>query len=120
MREIKFRAWYKKGKRWLHSYEKLGGCDIYGETIILGSWLNEVSIKDLNKVVVMQYTGLKDKNGKEIYEGDVITDMQGDKREVVFEDGGFWVKYPDGGRYMPVQERREVVGNIYSNPELLK
>jgi len=71
----------------------------------------------------MQYTGLKDKNGKEIYEGDIVK-IEGFINHVVgFEDGAF--RWMNVGPYLPIAERIserecEVIGNIYENPELLK
>jgi len=77
-----------------------------------------------DQVILLQFTGLKDKNGKEIYEGDLI----GDKDcyvEVIFKDGSFCNK----GDFKPIIEwiwarkrkgiETEVIGNIYENPELL-
>jgi uncharacterized phage protein (TIGR01671 family) len=72
MREIKFRAWDNKIKRWLHGYAKNGGCSIIGEVICCGNWLSEISINDYNNVIIEQSTGLRDKNGVEIYEGDIL------------------------------------------------
>lgn len=87
----------------------------------------------------MQYTGLKDKNGKEIYEGDIVRYWQtrvvmsekGDIGVIDVQGGGFvvktdhWMKVGDMG----IEQREliyinglpvEVIGNIYENPELLK
>ena len=80
----------------------------------------------------MWETGLKDKNGKEIYEGDIIsTDLERPFNIVVFRNGAFMFQCHDNGKdyydYMfSVDEEfdywkfGEVIGNIYENPELLK
>lgn len=83
-----------------------------------------------NEAILMQYTGLKDKNGKEIFEGDIcvldysLYDEYEDEDEfgnekfkfvVEFEDGSFWNWCED-----LTSDRCEVIGNIYENPNLLK
>lgn len=68
-------------------------------------------------LTIMQFTGILDKKGNGIYEGDIITDYEGYRQNVVFDDGGFWCKKPNGTRYMPSIEYREVVGNLYENQE---
>ena len=132
MREIKFRAWDKKKKKWLHGYKELGGCHILGETILLGEWCS-VEMARLNDIEVMQYTGLKDKNGKEIYEGDLLKYINPKNQrkeqplhEVKWSDGkAKFVFIPIGGdgtdnpHGMCSVERFEIIGNIYENPDLI-
>lgn len=75
-----------------------------------------------------QFTGLLDKNGEEIYEGDVIYFEEPEfetkmlKCEIVFYEGCFCAKWTNG--YIPVwdfsKKDVEIIGNIYENPELIK
>ena len=84
---------------------------------------------------VMQFTGLKDKNGKDIYEGDIMGDEYGRVCSVVkFKDGSFYhdftqkEKEPFYEKILanlttedePIRSCWKVIGNIYENPELLK
>ena len=136
MREIKFRAWNGKSMEY-------GGFCLHasnGEICHLASGLTNVTI-DSPK---MQYTGLKDKNGKEIYEGDVVkchkfTQELGDNLGVMEGEREFIAKIEfsvfggtqailPNGEFMFVwefeegwhEESLETIGNIYENPELLK
>ena len=120
MREIKFRAWCKCYDTMIFSekyYTKRNfGYDFYCDS---------TGFKD-DKHIIMQYTGLKDKNGKEIYEGDIVQDFQKFNADVKFMNGAFKYCSSDG---CPVEflnivsimeDKLEVIGNIYENPELLR
>lgn len=117
MREIKFRGW--NGKKMLPA-ESLSQSPNYRK------WLGKAD------VLLLQYTGLKDKNGKEIYEGDII--KQGDDpncwfspRVVELKDGAWMGQgiriYVDQDRFdyegHPSQNKWEILGNIHEHPELL-
>lgn len=66
---------------------------------------------------VMQYTGLKDKNGKEIYEGDLLQSFNSAPRPVTFTD--FEWKIGNTALHTFESEDYEIIGNIYETPELL-
>ena len=115
MREIKFRAWG-------HLAE--GDYRMFSPVAI-----SHVGIPEYIEIIcdhaLMQYTGLKDKNGVEIYEGDVVVyaDISGSGRPIVFEPRIIkWFKDScnfnlcKGGPDTTL----EVIGNIYENPELLE
>jgi hypothetical protein len=116
-REIKFRAWDEKRKSFV-----VDGFVIYpdGKTEFPeGGW-------DLHGyddgLLLMQYTGLTDKNGVEIYEGDLLRNT-GEVWEVVFSSGEFKLicKSERGGNEIASMARfKKVIGNIYQNPELLE
>lgn len=136
MREIKFRGKMLDGGRWIY-----GSLLIWpdGETYILYdrdfSTTGTMSKDPVREETVGQYTGLKDKNGKEIYEGDVLTNERGDILHVVAyseEEAGFVgiipsLKEKSGkpfttGLNQPwlTSKEKTIVGNIHDNPELLK
>ena len=127
MREIKFRAWVKEKKAIFEVI--LIDYVTKKVTYLLERVGHLLSIRDakFNDVELMQYTGLKDKNNKEIYEGDILFESFGERYyKVVFENGSFRAEFKgDFEEYSfdlidVVAQGCEIVGNIYENPELIK
>ena len=153
MREIKFRAWDKTGKG-MGKVNYIKYSDVQYNQISARFKQKEKTVDDwfiygdengCDNIILMQYTGLKDRNGKEIYEGDIIRftweedscwGKQGTYTAYIrFNRGTFEVVYigkkyliEDGNQtgsdglnyFMDWSEDVEVVGDIYTTPELLK
>ena len=126
MREIKFRSWDTYNKEMLEVQE-LNYADSYnGQPMIRTTMYNDYF--DTEDMILMQYTGLKDKNGVEIYEGDIVRILGGEYEQGFYEwDEKVCIKdfiYDGFNLMMTVNqignEALEVIGNIYDNPELLE
>ena len=119
MREIKFRGKSKTDGEWF--YGNLYDKDTSGRTHICTT---KKGCLDIDPDTVGQFTGMKDKNGKEIYEGDIYISDKGGINEVswVIGDGcnfsGF--DFAPFHHIEGVISDIEVIGNIHDNPELLK
>ena len=135
MRDIKFRAWDKRTKR-LYQVQTLqfygtnntvdacwtNGVDFDGE-----STLGEPELNNLHNLELMQYTGMKDVKGVEIYEGDVLFHPLQGRRKVYYpyseRVASYGLRDIDNGFGSTLQDSHaiwEVIGNIYENPELLE
>ena len=116
-RKIKFRAWNKVADR----YSKPFGLhqDVLNYTDVGGLGV----IKSLTDETVEQFTGLTDKNGKDIYEGDVLEHKPYDiLKKVVYKEGSFMLNTNLGDAVMWAENTNhlEIIGNIHESPELLK
>lgn len=113
-REIRFRAWNEVSEKMLNWNEFLNT-----------NMKNTFIAPESTGLILMQYTGLHDKNGKEIYEGDVVKIKYRDEDigKVIYEHNGFSIDVTNMnknyGRVSFVNNFMEVIGNIYDNPELL-
>lgn len=124
MREIKFRAWDHHHKKMRYPNGPIAiGCLTYDGTPIIHDEIGN-PIEKAFEYSLMQFTGLHDKNGKEIYEGDLYQFdywTSGKPLEVVYEPAmaSFGVRMP-GFCHITGGIHGEVVGNVHENPELLK
>jgi uncharacterized phage protein (TIGR01671 family) len=118
MRELKFRVWDVKLNEYVPKREldRNFGLDFNGELRCL------IASREKDPFILQQYTGLTDKNGKEIYEGDIINLKFGELNAnlVVKWDKYMGLKYHNGGwtSLVHVDTHGEVIGNIFENPEL--
>lgn len=117
MRSIKFKAWDNRNECWLFDGNTMD-LQYSGES---GAMMfdNDANMTPRDSLVWVQFTGLHDKSGKEIYEGD-ICDFPWGRYVVEFDEGRFElvVKGYDTEQFGD-QCKLEVIGNIYESPELL-
>jgi uncharacterized phage protein (TIGR01671 family) len=124
MRELKFKFWNKIARRFQtpNKYAIQGDGLYVSYDYDMMAW-DDPSSFDNSILVPCQYTGLKDKNGKEIYEGDILSyegiHKVGNGVSIVsFDDGSFMIDEDIASKDWAVEH--EVVGNIFENSDLLK
>lgn len=123
MREIKFRAWDFQNNEMIHGVGITPESDLCVPYKINPTPNNPEYLDYYPESTLMQFTGLHDKNGREIYEGDIY--HQGDPKityTVVWADTGMKGKQNGSSSYAGLShwaDRIEVIGNIHENPELL-
>ena len=130
MREILFRGKRLDNGDWVYGYYVHIGPVSCQRAYIIPEYASSLYVNEVDPSTVGQYTGLKDKNGKRIFDGDIAKVLQGKDKDIAyvgFENGAFML-YPRTGN---IYERTlwsywyndwdvEVIGNITDNPELLE
>jgi hypothetical protein len=118
MKELKFRVWdglkmyyFDRPPHYLSLTDGSWGVYDMAHNLIVGS--------DTHKgAQLLEFSGLRDKKGDPIFEGDIVEDgLTGRRYTMQFEDHGFWCIDKHGERYMLAQDYREIAGNIYEHSD---
>lgn len=121
-REIKFRAWDIDSSEMLYTDKDNNRQDFFFSFTegVLDLFMSvEDDYPENRKSEIMQFSGLKDHKGVEIYEGDIISGYT-NPHEVIFADCAYYLRYKNSSiRLSRTCGALEVIGNIYENPELL-
>jgi len=118
MREIKFRAWHNRFKEMKYNPSIWGSSR--GGIDELNTMLS--NMQDDDKFILMQYTGVKDDDEKDIYEGDIIeyTYNRDTMETATYTEVVEWEENSNGvGFGINVNQMKKIIGNIYENPELI-
>jgi len=121
-REIKFRAWHKNKKIMM---TKAGSLEFFNDKFIGIGGFSEYGYHKAKDIILMQFTGLLDKKGKEIYEGDIINyAILNNMGEIIYNENGeprvklkashIWFSQREAN------EQVEIIGNIFQSKHLLK
>lgn len=123
---IKFRAWDKVSLK-IKTVTCLDFADWWVSTGYKEGERNSFKNEETDRHILMQYTGLKDKNGKEIYEGDIViqtpmlvSNLESITGVVTFSEGAYWIdNNKDARKLFTEADTNEILGNIYKHPGLL-
>lgn len=124
MEDLKIRAWHIPTGRMLY-FDRLWLCTEYNsiafelaeasqqEEYKLWAGHSHLPSNEKAEYIFMLYTGLKDKNDREIYKGDVLQFPDGERVQVI------WMEYPAAFSPMDLHQASEIIGNIWENPDLI-